>query len=245
MKLAGLKSLESAHDDSIWTATWVPATESRPHPFLLTGSLDESVRLWSTGGATADNLVLERTNTGHSLGVVSVAAHPSGVIAASAALDSFVRVFDVDTNNTIASLESPPSESWQLQFHPKCCPDDCSGLLCLLGSVLPLNVVSQFWRRWTDKSNEESERRRLKQGKKKKGKREEQSWPVDRRSREEEEVKKKMKQRVNKGRKQRRREAYLVDEGGIKQESMEAMEAVGKLSRVPNFFFGGVEEGRW
>uniref|UniRef100_A0A7C8Z8E9 [Myosin heavy-chain] kinase n=1 Tax=Opuntia streptacantha TaxID=393608 RepID=A0A7C8Z8E9_OPUST len=119
MKLAGLKSLESAHDDSIWTATWVPATESRPHPLLLTGSLDESVRLWSTGGATADNVVLERTNTGHSLGVVSVAAHPSGVIAASAALDSFVRVFDVDTNNTIASLESPPSESWQLQFHPK------------------------------------------------------------------------------------------------------------------------------
>jgi WD repeat-containing protein 61 len=57
------------------------------------------------------------TNTGHCLGVVSVAAHPSGVIAASAALDSFVRVFDVDTNATIATLEAPPSEVWKMQFN--------------------------------------------------------------------------------------------------------------------------------
>ncbi|XP_057540130.1 WD repeat-containing protein VIP3 [Amaranthus tricolor] len=114
MKLAGLKSLEAAHDDSIWAATWVPASESRPFSLLLTGSLDETVRLWKAD----DDVVLERSNTGHSLGVVSVAAHPSGVIAASASLDSFVRVFDVDSNNTIATLEAPPSESWQLQFHP-------------------------------------------------------------------------------------------------------------------------------
>ncbi|GMG99005.1 hypothetical protein Nepgr_000845 [Nepenthes gracilis] len=105
MKLAGLKSVESAHDDSVWCATWVPATESRP-ALLLTGSLDETVRLWKD-----DELVLERTNSGHCLGVVSVAAHPSGVIAASASLDSFVRVFDVDTNNTIATLEAPLPKS--------------------------------------------------------------------------------------------------------------------------------------
>ena len=53
------------------------------------------------------------------LGVVSVAAHPSGHFAASASLDSFVRVFDVDTNNTIASLEAPPSEVWQMQYDPR------------------------------------------------------------------------------------------------------------------------------
>jgi WD40 repeat protein len=64
------------------------------------------VRLWSS-----DELVLERTNTGHCLGVASVAAHPSGHIAASASLDSFVQVFDVAT---IATLEAPPSEVWQL-----------------------------------------------------------------------------------------------------------------------------------
>ncbi|MBA0722756.1 hypothetical protein Golax_003406, partial [Gossypium laxum] len=66
-----------------------------------------------------DELELVRTNTGHCLGVVSVTAHPSGVIAASASLDSLVRVFDVDTNATIATLEAPPSEVWQMQFDPK------------------------------------------------------------------------------------------------------------------------------
>ncbi|KAL0791636.1 hypothetical protein Bca101_007882 [Brassica carinata] len=104
MKLAGLKSIENAHEDSVWAATWVPATEDRPS-LLLTGSLDETVKL-----RRADELDLVRTNTGHSLGVAAVAAHPSGIIAASSSLDSFVRVFDVDTNATIAVLEAPPSE---------------------------------------------------------------------------------------------------------------------------------------
>ncbi|KAI3942742.1 hypothetical protein MKW92_045599 [Papaver armeniacum] len=113
MKLAGLKSIENAHDESIWAVTWVPATETR-QSLLLTGSLDESVKLWKP-----DELHNEGKNTGHCLGVVAVAAHPSGVIAASASLDSFIRVFDVDTNSTIATLESPPSEVWQMQFDPR------------------------------------------------------------------------------------------------------------------------------
>ncbi|KAL3586180.1 hypothetical protein D5086_013047 [Populus alba] len=113
MKLAGLKSIENAHDESVWAATWIPATETRP-ALLMTGSLDETVKLWKP-----DELTLERTNTGHCLGVVSVAAHPSGSIAASASLDSFVRVFDVDSNASIATLEAPPSEVWQMQFDPK------------------------------------------------------------------------------------------------------------------------------
>jgi WD repeat-containing protein 61 len=113
MKLAGLKSIENAHDESVWAATWIPATETRP-ALLMTGSLDETVKLWKP-----DELTLERTNTGHCLGVVSVAAHPSGSIAASASLDSFVRVFDVDSNASIATLEAPPSEVWQMKFDPK------------------------------------------------------------------------------------------------------------------------------
>ncbi|KAE8653439.1 hypothetical protein Csa_006892 [Cucumis sativus] len=113
MKLAGLKSVENAHEESVWAATWVPATDTRPS-LLLTGSLDETVKLWKS-----DELDLERTNTGHCLGVVSVAAHPSGFIAASASLDSFVRVFEVDSNSTIATLEAPPSEVWQMRFNPE------------------------------------------------------------------------------------------------------------------------------
>ncbi|XP_059634794.1 WD repeat-containing protein VIP3 [Cornus florida] len=113
MKLTWLKTVENAHDDSLWAATWVPATADRP-PLLLTGSLDETVKLWSP-----DELKCEATNGGHCLGVVSVAAHPSGAIAASASLDSFVRVFEVEKNNTIATLEAPPSEVWHMQFNPE------------------------------------------------------------------------------------------------------------------------------
>lgn len=113
MKLANLKSVSNAHHDSIWAVTWAPATASRP-AILLTGSLDESVKLWN-----GDELELERTNTGHALGVIAVAAHPSGAIAASTSLDSFVRIFDVDSNETVATLETPPSEAWLMEFDPK------------------------------------------------------------------------------------------------------------------------------
>lgn len=113
MKIRSLKNLANAHHDSIWAATWAPATADRG-ALLITGSVDESVKIWK-----GDELELERTNTGHALGVVSVAAHPSGSMAASTSLDSFVRVFDVDTNATITTLETSPSEAWLMQFDPK------------------------------------------------------------------------------------------------------------------------------
>lgn len=80
---------------------------------LLTGGLDETVRL-----CDPKNFTCIQTFTGHCLGIVSVAAHPTRRIAASTSIDSFIRVFEVDTNNTIATLEAPPSEVWQLQFSP-------------------------------------------------------------------------------------------------------------------------------
>lgn len=117
MKLAGLKSVENAHDESIWAAAWVPATEDRP-ALLLTGSLDETVRLWRPDELSRVAL----PSKSHALGVVSVAAHPSGVLAASSSLDSFIRVFDIDSNASIAALEAPPSEVWSMKFHPKVRP---------------------------------------------------------------------------------------------------------------------------
>jgi len=112
MKLAPLDSIQNAHEDSLWTAAWVRSDGDKP-ALLLTGRLDETVRLWDP-----TKLTCLHTNTGHCLGVVSVTAHPNRRIAASASLDSFIRVFEVDTNNTIATLEALPSEVWQLQFSP-------------------------------------------------------------------------------------------------------------------------------
>nr|CAD1824630.1 unnamed protein product [Ananas comosus var. bracteatus] len=45
MKLAGLRLVENAHDESFWAAMWLPANDSCP-ALLLTGSFDKSVRLW-------------------------------------------------------------------------------------------------------------------------------------------------------------------------------------------------------
>lgn len=40
MRFSLLQRLENAHDDSVWTATW------SSNNVLLTGSVDESVKLW-------------------------------------------------------------------------------------------------------------------------------------------------------------------------------------------------------
>ena len=49
----------------------------------------------------------------------AAAAHPAGSLAAAVSLDSFIRVFDVDTGAFVATLEVPPSEVWGVQFHTK------------------------------------------------------------------------------------------------------------------------------
>jgi len=55
---------------------------------------------------------------GHALGVVSLAAHPTGARAAEVSVDSFAHVFDVDSGG-LATLEAAPSKVWAVQFHPK------------------------------------------------------------------------------------------------------------------------------
>eukprot|EP00271_Cylindrocystis_brebissonii_P014333 TRINITY_DN35656_c0_g1_i1.p1 TRINITY_DN35656_c0_g1~~TRINITY_DN35656_c0_g1_i1.p1 ORF type:complete len:322 (+),score=39.81 TRINITY_DN35656_c0_g1_i1:435-1400(+) len=113
MKLVPSKHLPAAHDDGIWAAAWAPATEERG-AVLLTGSVDETVRLWS-----GDDLALMRTNAGHSLGVVSIAVDPAGRLAACTGLDSTVRVFNVDSNETQAALDCQPAEAWGAAFQPE------------------------------------------------------------------------------------------------------------------------------
>ncbi|KAL9324333.1 hypothetical protein ACSQ67_009190 [Phaseolus vulgaris] len=81
-----------------------PVTANRS-PLLLTGFHDEIVRLWHS-----DDLRLNRINIGHCFGVASVAAHPVGFLVASSSLNSFVRVFDVDSNAIVATIEAPPSK---------------------------------------------------------------------------------------------------------------------------------------
>ncbi|KAG4944011.1 hypothetical protein JHK85_048657 [Glycine max] len=67
----------------------------------------------------SDNLILEPTNTSHYLDILSLAAHPLVYITTASSLDSFIRVFIVDSNATIATLEASPSKVWQMHFDPK------------------------------------------------------------------------------------------------------------------------------
>ena len=115
MKLAGLKSVDGAHEESIWAAAWAPAADHRPTAVLLTGALDETVRAWLPDDLAA----LGCPARGHALRVISLAAHPAGALAATVSLDSFIRIFDVDTGASVATLEAPSSEVWGVQFHPK------------------------------------------------------------------------------------------------------------------------------
>lgn len=49
MRLSLLQKQESAHDDSVWAAAWAPTGNT-----LVTGSVDESVKLWQEVGDTLE-----------------------------------------------------------------------------------------------------------------------------------------------------------------------------------------------
>lgn len=83
--------------------------------YLLTGSVDENVMLWDATkeGTTLPSL---HTYTGHILGVVSVVVDSTGVYAATSALDSHIRVWNLQESITKAVIEAPPTETWAIAF---------------------------------------------------------------------------------------------------------------------------------
>ncbi len=99
-----------AHDEGVWTISWVPNSSQ-----LLSGSVDESVKLWEVA---TDGVKPLHTYTGHTLGVISVVAEASGPYAAASALDSVIRVWNTSDNTTKSVLETPPSETWRIAFGP-------------------------------------------------------------------------------------------------------------------------------
>ena len=113
MRLNLTSRKEEAHDDAVWAATWVPESDS-----IISGSVDESVKMWSVGDSDTPALDNQHTWTGHTLGVVSVDVDPSGEYAASSSLDSFIRVWNVQDHSTKSVIETAPSETWQVRLHP-------------------------------------------------------------------------------------------------------------------------------
>lgn len=114
MRLFDAQKTEDAHTDNIWAACWcaVPGHAEQ----LVTGSVDETVKLWTEEGGQLTNT---RTLPDQTLGVVSTAAHAGGEWCASSALDSCIRVWSTqETQTPCKTIEAPPSELWSIAFAP-------------------------------------------------------------------------------------------------------------------------------
>ena len=96
-----------------WHARGVSASSQPDGGSCGPGSVDENVKVWTEG---ADGLESLHTYTGHTLGVISVVVDPSGTYAASSALDSFIRVWNLHDTSTKAVIETQPSETWSVTF---------------------------------------------------------------------------------------------------------------------------------
>ncbi|PAA46908.1 hypothetical protein BOX15_Mlig019646g1, partial [Macrostomum lignano] len=68
---------ENAHDESIWSVAWAKPDRT---DFLVTGSLDDRVKVWRW---SVDHCELLHTLEGHHLGVISVDTSRDGTLAAS------------------------------------------------------------------------------------------------------------------------------------------------------------------
>lgn len=109
-RITTLQRQGDAHDEGVWSAAWVPNSAK-----LLTGSVDETVKVWDT----ADTLKFEHTYQGHTLGVISVVVNSTGTHAAASALDSMIRVWNLENHQTIALIETASTETWSIAFTPR------------------------------------------------------------------------------------------------------------------------------
>lgn len=111
MRLNLASRKEEAHDDAVWAATWAAGGTG-----VLSGSVDETVKMWTLGQSDTPALDHLHTWSGHTLGVVSIDVEPRGEFAASSSLDSFIRIWNIQDHSTKAVLETAPSETWQVKL---------------------------------------------------------------------------------------------------------------------------------
>jgi WD repeat-containing protein 61 len=98
----------AAHDEGVWAVAWLPDSTQ-----LLTGSVDESVKLWNL---SENSLEASHAYTGNALGVISLDVEPSGAYAVSSSLDSVVRIYSMEDKSVKQMVERPPTETWRTVF---------------------------------------------------------------------------------------------------------------------------------
>ena len=88
----------NAHEGGISCVAW-------GHGLVVTGSADEAVHSYEVSGAKIER---RHTLTGHELGVTAVAVAADVAVAASAALDSRIRVWNLDTGSLNLEIDCGP-----------------------------------------------------------------------------------------------------------------------------------------
>lgn len=126
----------NAHEDSIWSCDWGEIRTTKPivrddvdredesddevqelsSDCIVTGSIDETVKIWNYDKAT--NLNLDKTLNEHSLGVISVALNSDASIVASSALDASLMLWKTTTGERIKTFFIGPVELWTIAFSP-------------------------------------------------------------------------------------------------------------------------------
>lgn len=131
-----LHKQEFAHEESIWCVAWGRTntndeksdtemketddyTREKPegelNDFIVTGSLDDTVKIWDVKG---DRLDLQQQLSGHSLGVVSVAVSSDGKTIASSSLDSGLCIWKTETGQMLNQAALGPVDLWTVAFSP-------------------------------------------------------------------------------------------------------------------------------
>ena len=107
---------EHAHDDAIWTVCWASPTS------LITGSLDTTAKVWNLHNQGGEiKLIEDRVIDGFTLGVISIDVAPQSSIAAISAMDSKIRLFDLDKpleSCQLKTIDAGPVDAWKVKFSP-------------------------------------------------------------------------------------------------------------------------------
>lgn len=111
-----LKQQEHAHDDAICTVAWSSQN------VLITGSLDTTAKVWNLQSQSGESKLTEdRVFDGFALGVVSVDVARESSVVAIAAMDSKIRLFDLDKPielSELKTIDAGPVDSWKIKFSP-------------------------------------------------------------------------------------------------------------------------------
>jgi WD repeat-containing protein 61 len=98
-----------AHEDSVWCLGWAGPTNR-----LVTGSVDESVKVWNPDDMGAPL----HTFDSNELAVVGLALDGAGERAVSSSMDGFLRVYNIMEGKKEHQIDSGSNGCWAVAYHP-------------------------------------------------------------------------------------------------------------------------------